>query len=417
MKELKFLLLFVLLINISCGKKEEVIVEKEPSSSINKDEIKEDLNEIINDLSENYIYLEDKEVDLNCIKNYYSQKIDEIKSEEETVLLFEYILDEFYDSHLILNTNRSSSYRLSSPIFLDYVKGKAIIKNVWQTQIENIDHNIIDAQILKINGIEFQQAIDAFPSHCNDKKSATVKRWIGNKILAGRYNEPRILTLKLKNGKVMEYDMDRITFKENEDLLSIYKKEDIAVIRINNSLGNSDLIETFDQTLDSLFDTDGLVIDLRNTVDGGDSYIARGIMGRFIKEEAPYQKHKAIESYGNHPAIERSWVEYVTPRLKTYTKPVVVLVGRWTGSMGEGLAIGFEGMERAEIVGTRMERLAGAMNGFSFRHQKYGYRISTEKLYHINGTPRERYIPTHYIRQSRTDMDETLKQGIRILKK
>jgi len=95
-----------------------------------------------------------------------------------------------------------------------------------------------------------------------------------------------------------------------------------------------------------------------------------------------------------------------------YKKPVVILVDRWTGSMGEGLAIGFEGIRHAKIVGTEMEKLAGSITGFSFKYLNFGYRISTEKLFHINGTPREKYVPKYYVVQTQTNKDEIFEEGL-----
>ena len=385
------------------------------SNQIDKNKIKEDLAEIINDISKNYVYLEEKNIDLNCIREYYEKQILSIETEEQTVLFFEYLLGEFYDSHLILNTNRKSSFRLFSPIYATIEKRNPIISNVWQTQIENLDQNIIGAEILKINGIDFTKAIEQFPTHCNDKSSQKVREWIVNKILAGRYNQPRVLTLKLENNNTVEFDLDKVKIKQTTKLLTSTIENDIGIIIINNSLGNSSLINEFDKTLDKLINTKGLIIDLRNTVDGGDSYIARGIMGRFINEPKPYQKHLTTEQYDGSPIIERSWIEYVSPRGKQYKKSIIVLVGRWTGSMGEGLAIGFDGMKRAEIVGTEMERLAGEMNGFSFKHQNYSYRLSIAKLYHVNGTQRDKYIPANYVKQTTLEKDEILDKGIYLL--
>lgn len=386
------------------------------SNQIDKIKIKEDLAEIINDISHNYIYLEEKNVDLGCIREYYEKQVENLKTEEETTLLFEYLLDEFYDSHLILNTNTNSSFRLYSPIYTTIQNGKPIITNVWQTQIESLEQNIIGAEIKKINGIDFDKAINKFPTHCNDKNSPIVKEWIANKILSGRYNKPRVLTLELVNKQVIEFNLDEIKFKSNKELLTSKTENGIGIIKINNSLGNNNLIAEFDKSLNELMNTKGLIIDLRNTVDGGNSYVARGIIGRFISEQKSYQKHSTVEQYGNNPLVERSWIEYVSPRGKHYKKPVIVLVGRWTGSMGEGLAVGLDGMKRAEIVGTEMERLAGEMNGFSFKHQKYGYRLSTAKLYHVNGTPREKYIPANYVKQTTLEKDEILGKGIYLLK-
>ncbi|MBC8988346.1 hypothetical protein H9X96_21555 [Pedobacter sp. N36a] len=377
--------------------------------------IKEDFEEILADLSSRYIYLQDKSVDLECIKAYYGNQIQYIKTEEETVLFFEYLLDEFYDSHLILNTNRKSSYRLYSPIYATFQGNKAVVTNIWQTQIESPEQHIIDAEIIKMNGVDFGKAIAEFPTHCSDKKSPKVKEWIANKILAGRYNQPRILTLKLTDNHVIELDLDKVKYKTSPGLLTTERKNEVGIIRINNSLGNNNLITAFDKALDSLMDTRAIILDLRNTVDGGNSYVARGIMSRFISESQPYQKHLEKEQYGDNPDVERIWIEYVSPRAKQYKKPVVVLVGRWTGSMGEGLAIGFEGMKRAEIVGSEMERLAGEMNGFSFKHQKFGYRLSTAKLFHVNGTAREIYVPKNYVKQTAGKDDEVLEKAFKLI--
>ena len=407
MKQL--IITFILLLNFSCSNSLD--------NKINQTKIKEDLNGIINDLSENYVYLQEKNVDLNCIKEYYEKQIPNIKTEEQTVLFFEYLLDEFYDSHLILNTNRNSSFRLYSPIYVSIKNGKPTVSSVWQIQIESLEQNIIGAELLKINGTDFDKAIEQFPTHCNDKKSQNVREWIANKLLAGRYNQPRILTLKLDNKKTVEFDLDKLKIKQPSEFLTSTVKYDIGIITINNSLGNNSLINKFDKALDKLMNTKGLIIDLRNTVDGGNSYVARGIMGRFINEPNPYQKHLTTEQYDGNPIVERSWIEYVNPRKEQYKKTVVILVGRWTGSMGEGLAIGFDGMERAQIVGSEMERLAGEMNGFSFKNQNFGYRLSIAKLFHINRTPREKYLPTNYVKQTTIEKDQTLDKGIELIKK
>lgn len=400
-------LTFIILCNFSCANSQDI--------EIDPIKIKEDLNEIVANLSYNYVYLQEKNIDLNCIREYYEKQIPNIKTEEQNVLFFEYLLDEFYDSHLILNTNRNSSYRLFSPIYTTIENEKAIISNIWQTQIENIDQKIIGAELIKINGINVDKAIEQFPTHCNDKNSQKVREWIVNKILAGRYNQSRILTLKLMNKKTIEFDLDKLKIKPTPELLTSTKENGIGIIRINNTLGNNSLIGEFDRAVDKLINSKGLIIDLRNTVDGGNSYVARGIMSRFINEIKPYQRHWTIEQYNGNPKIERSWIEYVSPRKEQYKNPVVILVGRWTGSMGEGLAIGFEGMERAEIVGSEMERLAGEMSGFSFKNQSFGYRLSTAKLFHLNGTPREKYIPTNYVEQTTTKKDETLEKGIALI--
>ena len=123
----------LILLNFSCANSQE--------NKIDQNKIKEDLNEIITDISNNYIYLKEKNVDLNCIREHYEKQIPNINTEEETVLFFEYLLDEFYDNHLTLRTKRNSSFRLFAPIYATIKNGKPIITNVWQTQINNLKQN------------------------------------------------------------------------------------------------------------------------------------------------------------------------------------------------------------------------------------------------------------------------------------
>lgn len=213
-----------------------------------------------------------------------------------------------------------------------------------------------------------------------------------NMLLAGTYDKKREFAVR-ENGSVKKYFPDDIQVNKTEALLA-YKILDgnIGYIKINNSLGNNNLIAAFDQALDSLANTKGLILDLTETPGGGNTTVARGIMGRFTAKELPYQKHVIDEkAYGT----VRSWIEYVVPRKTTYKKKIVAMVGHWTGSMGEGMAIGFDAMKRAKIIGTKMAGLIGAIDTYNLKNTKIGYQIPSEKLYHVNGTPREKFIPEY----------------------
>ncbi|MEO1452172.1 MAG: hypothetical protein AAFV07_21765, partial [Bacteroidota bacterium] len=103
---------------------------------IDHEQIKEDLDEILRDLAHSYVYVSDKAVDTACLRSYYSSQINKLKTQGDVILFFEYLLDEFYDSHLTLNTNISSSYRLWSPLRVDWKGDKPLISQVWLSRIE-----------------------------------------------------------------------------------------------------------------------------------------------------------------------------------------------------------------------------------------------------------------------------------------
>lgn len=50
-------------------------------------------------------------------------------------------------------------------------------------------------------------------------------------------------------------------------------------------------------------------------------------------------------------------------------------------------------MKRARFAGAKMAGLLGAIYTFSLPGTKINFSIPVEKLYHLNGTPREQFIP------------------------
>jgi len=165
---------------------------------------------------------------------------------------------------------------------------------------------------------------------------------------------------------------------------------------LNDSLGNDATVAAFDAALDSLRETRGLIVDLRNTASGGNSSVARGILGRFVAKEMPYQKH-ILPAEEKETGIHRAWLELVSPRGVRYKAPVVVLVNRWTGSMGEGLAIGFDATGAAKVVGTEMARLVGATYTIPLPNTGIRANVPAERLQHVSGLPREQFRPSDYV--------------------
>ena len=87
----------------------------------------------------------------------------------------------------------------------------------------------------------------------------------------------------------------------------------VGYIRLHDSLGDDRVIGEFDSALERYGNTTGLVLDLRDTPGGGNTTVARAILGRFVRTEQPYQKH-VLPSEERQSGIRRSWLELVTPR-------------------------------------------------------------------------------------------------------
>ncbi|MEQ9314876.1 MAG: S41 family peptidase, partial [Henriciella sp.] len=162
----------------------------------------------------------------------------------------------------------------------------------------------------------------------------------------------------------------------------------VGYIRIEDSLSDEATVEAFDAALEELKGSRRWIVDLRNTPGGGNTGVAEPIMGRFISGVKPYQR--------SGPRWRGQPVRYVASRGPWRARgKVAVLVGRWTGSMGEGMAIGFDGLRRARVFGSDLAGLAGGVEGFDLPGSGIRVRFPTYDLSHINGISRHEWRPPY----------------------
>ena len=193
-----------------------------------------------------------------------------------------------------------------------------------------------------------------------------------------------------------------------------------AYIKINDCLWDNGLIPDFDSVMQLMRHKPTLILDLRETPGGGNTVVARAILGWFTDKEQYYQKHELYaeeKAYG----IKRSWEEIVSPRKgKYYGGKMVVLADHWTGSLGEGITTAFDGIKRATVVGTPLARLCGATYSYELPNTKIRFSFPVERLYQLNGAPRENFIPAVVIDYARLPgtygNDEALAEALKLLR-
>jgi carboxyl-terminal processing protease len=373
-------------------------------------ELRKDFEKILHDLETDYVYYNKKNVDLDCLKSFYGEKIKNVKNSSEALLFFEFMLYEFYDSHLHITTYSNKSYRIYSPIYASMIDDRVIITDYWKDQVKtNLENEIIGSEIIALNGELLENVIEKFPTHCHNKKDGEIRTWIINKILAGKYSEKRKLTLKLKNGELIEFDLDAVKLRTDEGILSYRIADNIGIIRVNNSLGNIFSRFAINRALRRLKKTDGIIIDIRNSPNGGSTFAAYPLISHFIKKSVPFQKYELID--GSHKTDQlKSKKPYIN-------KPMVLVVGRWTGSVGEGLASGVKSNEIGVVVGTEMQKLAGSMCGHKFNHIPYDYQMPCIDVQQLNGKSRTDLKPNILITNDNSQDDLFIKEAIKIIKK
>ncbi|MEQ1894881.1 MAG: S41 family peptidase, partial [Planctomycetota bacterium] len=153
--------------------------------------------------------------------------------------------------------------------------------------------------------------------------------------------------------------------------------------------GQERVVAEFDRVLEELRDTRALVLDVRSN-SGGDTAVARPILGRFLTKRAQYAWMARRAGSGLGPR----WPEFVEPRGPwTYTQPLFVLVDPFTVSMAEGFAMALQSLDRAELVGTRMAGLSAAVGRIRLPNSGISVQLSTEPVYTLDGRPRDALRP------------------------
>ena len=239
-------------------------------------------------------------------------------------------------------------------------------------------------------------AISAFIEAPVSELDAEQRAWCARVLSVGRRDRERVLSFA-RDGQRRRLSLPNLyetPVERGDGLISTRELGDgVMHIRFNNSLGESEAVAAFDAAMMQAHGARGVVIDLRDTPSGGNTVVARGVLGWFVSEPRFYQRHELV-SETRQTGIRRSWVEEVSPRpIGQFSGRAVALVGRWTGSMGEGMAIGFDAIG-VHVVGARMAGLRGAVYDFPLSNSGMVVKLPAERLWHVDGTPRELFMPS-----------------------
>ena len=249
-------------------------------------------------------------------------------------------------------------------------------------------------RLVSIDGVPTLTAVSAFWSDLGATGGVDRDGYAARVLAAGRRDRQRELVVQTGSSTPRALSLPNLYYRDllNRPVLTGNEVGRDFVIRIHDSLGNSATIAAFDRVMERAKPGQRVIIDLTDTPGGGNTTVARAMLGWFVAKPTFYQMHR-LPVEERETGIARQWVEQVLPRPgKRHRGPVTVRVGRWTGSMGEGLAIGFNAIG-ARVEGSRMAGLLGAIYDHRLERSGQVIKIPTERLYAVDGTPREQFVP------------------------
>ena len=400
-------------------------------NDLTAEQYEEDFDFLWETFRTDYAYFDEKRTDWDRVREIYRPQIQSIVAKSEFVALLETVLEELYDDHIHLNTHTASSPNIvpsRTDIRAEWKDGKAIITGIRPGFPADAAGLCPGMEILSFNGMPIEDAIRKRMGRSFVQINDEIESWTLRKVLAGYRNQTRTIDVRHQHEtRRMSIPPDQfdIAYESQHRSRLDFRILDhrIGYMVINGSLADTGLLELFDSAHDDLSETDGLILDLRR-VGGGNTRIVEGIIGRLIDGERVYQR--TVPRNGD-PFLSR-----VKPRGEwQYKRPVVILVNRWTGSAGEGLAISLDAINRATVVGTKTAGLEGSVYTMRMPHTGIGFQCTRQKIF--NGTLKGDSAPREFIGSSRSaytpselvnpmteawseSEDQILKKGIEVLR-
>ena len=356
----------------------------------------EDFDEAWTFIRDTYVYFDHEAVDWERVRDALRPRAAEVRDHAGFVGLLEELVEHLCDHHAHLGANTVSSPRLvpsGANVWAAHRRGMALITAVRSGSAAERSGLCSGMQVVSIDGTPVAAAVDDRLPQAVRRDDPAARDWALRTLLAGRHGAAVRLEVQAESGRLGATFGPGQWNRPEASLTARRLDQGIGYVRLHDSLGQAALIPAWDAALERFKEADGLILDLRDTPGGGDTIVARPLMGRLVSSALPYQRHELPDP--RHPGgSRRTWTEEVKPRGSfTYDQPMAVLVGRWTGSMGEGVAIALDGMQRAAVFGSPMAGLRGAIETLILGHTNIPVRVPAERLYHVDGTPREAFLP------------------------
>ncbi len=379
---------------------------------------KADLDFLVDQIAAHYAYLPDRHLDLAKLKAIYEPKAEAAPTPGVFLQVIEQAVGELHDHHATLGANNAASPQLiptGTELWAEMRNGRAFLTEIRPGGAAAKAGLHAGDEVLAFGEVPAAKAVARAAPKALAEPDSEADNFTLRTLLAGTHEGERVLSVRSRDGQTRVVRLAPYTPPQVQDLVAWrWIRPGVGYIRIENSLGDTDTVKAFDAALEQLKGAKGLILDLRNTPSGGSTDVGEPILGRFISKTSAYQRVFDPGPGKTYP--KDSWLKTAAPRAPQVKARLVVLVDHWTGSMGEGMTIGFDALHRAKIVGTSMAGLCGGTGEFTLPKLKISVHFPIERLYRVNGEPRETFAPPYLVDLAHESGDDLiLARGLKVM--
>jgi carboxyl-terminal processing protease len=368
-----------------------------PTAEPTAEEYRADARSIAALIQDNYAYLDRFPGGVAPLPPKLSAEAEQVHDRRSLLLYAERALLALADHHAITGASTAHDWAIVpsySDLWIERLGGAYVIEAVRDGSPASGAGIQRGDRLVAVGGVPTGAAVEAFWDDLGLPVTDERAGFAARILAAGRRDSPRRLELQRGRAAPRPVELPNLYQLPHPPRPPVETAREGAalVLRFNDSLGDDSTIAAFDSAMAAAGPRRPVILDLTDTPSGGNTVVARAVLGWFVARATGYQVHN-LPAEERQTGIPRQWVEQVLPRPgKRHARPTQVRVGRWTGSMGEGLAIGFSALG-VPVVGDPMAGLRGAVYDERLEHSGLVLKLPAERLYTVAGVPRERFAP------------------------
>ncbi len=292
-----------------------------------------------------------KSIDWQQVGMRYLNRLKSISSDDDFYFMMYQLVNELKDTHSWLNNYKPPALMAVRELPTDLFEDRPFVvageKAGWE--------------VLTVDGMTIPERIESlrpFLKACSSERA--FRREAARLLLAGNASDSVSVRLRSPQGEVETFTLKRggrplpALSRQTSIILTKHKFVDfgrypsgLGYIQVHSFEGSDEITKEFDQALDSLRDTSGLMLDIRDN-QGGLNH--DDIVGRFLHKET-FVGYSYIKNGLKHNQFKRK-MDYIEPRGWEYKKPVALLINDRTGSAADLFTRGMRAAPRVTTIGT-----------------------------------------------------------------
>jgi len=284
-------------------------------------------NTICEYLEEKYPYFGYKDVDWKKIKKQAQENLKKVKKDEDFHEIIDKMLKQFHDGHLkFYSPPKPRPVYVYTGIRIIRIEGKCYISEVIPNSPAEKAGLKLGMQIIKVDNkpVELYRYY-----HLTYERADTTTSFT---------------TVFDKEEKTIRIDLPEKPWKKPIPVIT-YKRlpEGYGYIKIRKmAVDMFSFVQSFDKALENLWNTKGLIIDIRDNP-GGAIILTDQILGRFTNQKVKYGG--ILNRQGKFSPL------FVIPRNPIYEHSIVILINKRNASAADFFAYAASHLDRITLVG------------------------------------------------------------------